>query len=91
MIRSFAVGALVGGLIVWRWRDEFREYVVNRTRRLRLRAADRLQSVEATATSAFDHAAQPLRRAEAALDHVKDHVRDALRTGQDAIRPEQRA
>lgn len=90
MIRSFVVGALLGGLAVWRWRDEFKEYVANRTRWIRAGAADGLQSVEATATSAFDHAAQPLRRAEAALDHVKGQVRDALRTGQGAIRPEPR-
>jgi len=88
MIRSFVVGALVGGLVVWRWREEIQRYMANRTRRIRLGVADRLQSVEETATSALDHAALPLRRVEAALDQAKAQVRDTLRTGQDAIRPD---
>jgi len=88
MIRSFAAGALVGGLVVWRWRMEIQEYVANRTRGIRLSAADRLQSVEETAASVLDHAALPLRRAEAALDQAKAQVRDTLSAGQDAIRPD---
>lgn len=88
MIGSFVVGAFVGGLVVWRWREEIRDYVAERTRSFRVGAADRLQSVEETAASALDHAARPLQRAEAALDQVKGQVRDVLRTGQDAIRPD---
>ena len=88
MIRSFLVGAMVGGLVVWRWREEIQDYLANRTRGIRSSAADRLQSVEEKATSALDHAAIPLRRAEAALGHAKTQVRDTLRAGQDAIRPD---
>jgi hypothetical protein len=87
MIRSFVAGALVGGLVVWRWREEISRYLDDRTRGMRHRAADQLQSVEETAERVFDRTAQPLRRAESALDQAKAQVRDTLRAGQDAIRP----
>jgi hypothetical protein len=88
MIRSFVVGALVGGFVVWRWQGEIRAWLADRTRGVRLTAADRLQSVEQTAESVLDHAARPLRRVEAAIDQAKAQVRDTLRAGQDAIRPD---
>jgi hypothetical protein len=87
MIRSFVTGALVGGLVVWRWREEIRRYLDDRTRGVRRRAADQLQAVEETAERVFDRTAEPLRRAESALDQAKSQVRDTLRAGQDAIRP----
>ena len=49
MIRSFLAGALVGGLIVWQWREEIQDYLSARTRGVRQSAADRLQTVEETA------------------------------------------
>jgi hypothetical protein len=87
MVQSFLAGALLGGLVVWRWRDEISRYLEDRTRGVRRRAADQLQAVEETAERVFDRTAQPLRRAESALDQAKAQVRDTLRTGQDAIRP----
>lgn len=88
MIRSFVAGALVGGFIVWRWQKEIQAYMAERTRGVRLSAADRLQSVEETAERVFDHTTRPLRRVEAALDEAKTHVRDTLRAGREAIRPD---
>lgn len=88
MMRSFVTGVLVGGLVVWRWRQQIEDYVAERTRGVRRSAADRLHSVEETAERVFDHTARPLRRAESALDHAKAQVRDTLRAGQEAIRPD---
>lgn len=88
MIRSFVVGALVGGLVVWRWRPQIEAYVAAQTRGVRRTAADRLQSVEETAERVLDHTARPLRRVESALDQAKTQIRDTLRAGQEAIRPD---
>lgn len=88
MIRSFVTGVLVGGFVVWRWRQQIEAYIAEQTRGVRQSAADRLQSVEETAERVLDHTARPLRRAESALDHARAHVRDTLRAGQEAIRPE---
>jgi hypothetical protein len=88
MIRSFLTGALVGGLVVWRWRQQIQAYAAERTRGVRRTAADQLQSVEETAERVFDRTARPLRRAESALDHAKTQVRDTLRAGREALRPD---
>ena len=88
MIRSFVAGVLVGGLVAWRWRQQIQAYLADRTRGVRRSAADRLQSVEETAERVFDHTARPLRRVESALDQAKAQVRDTLRAGQEAIRPD---
>lgn len=88
MIRSFVAGMVVGSLVVWRWRQQIQAYVAERTRGVRQSAADRLQSVEATAERVFDQTTRPLQRVESALDHAKTQVRDRLRAGQEAIRPD---
>jgi hypothetical protein len=88
MIRSFVTGALVGGFVVWRWRQQIEAYMAEQTRGVRQRAADRLQSVEETAERVLDQTGRPLRRVESVLDHAKAHVRDTLRAGQEAIRPD---
>lgn len=87
MMRSFILGAVVGGLVVWRWRSQIQDYLVDATRGVRRTAADRLQSVQATAERVIDRTARPLRLAESALDQAKTQVRDTLRAGEDAIRP----
>ena len=87
MIQSFVTGAVVGALIVWRWREDIRRFLDDRTQGVRRRAADQLHSVEETAGRVFDRTVEPLRRAESALDQAKTQVRDTLRAGQEAIRP----
>jgi hypothetical protein len=44
VIRSFLFGALIGGTAVWVYRDRLREYVDDKTKVARSRAADTLQS-----------------------------------------------
>jgi hypothetical protein len=69
----FILGAIVGGIVVWLWRDEMVEYVDQRTREVRSKAADRLRLVQEKAESAFDTA--------------KQRISSGLETGQEAIRP----
>ena len=88
MIGSFLAGVIIGGLVVWQWREEIHDYLSERTRGVRQSAADRLQSVEETAERVIDRTARPLRRVEHALDQAKAQVRDTLRASQEALRPD---
>ena len=72
-MRRFIMGAIVGGVAVWVWRDELRKFMEKRTRVVRVKAADQLQMVqEAT---------------ESVLDTAKEQISSRLKSGQDAIRP----
>ncbi|HTY77783.1 MAG TPA: hypothetical protein VMI34_08200 [Candidatus Bathyarchaeia archaeon] len=72
-MRGFMLGALAGAVVVWYWRDQVRNYLDSKTRGMRGRAVDTLQSVEHTA--------------EGVLDRAKEQVSTTLQAGQDAIRP----
>ena len=69
----FLLGALAGALAMWYWGDDIREYLESRTRDVRGRAVDTLQSVET--------------KAGEVLDRAKDQITSTLQAGQDAIRP----
>lgn len=88
MIRTFILGTITGGLAVWLWRDEIEDYLDQRTRSVRTRAADKLHAVEETAEGVLDRAATPLRRAEELLDHGKAQIGATLRAAEKTIRPE---
>jgi hypothetical protein len=68
-------GALLGGLAVWHWREEIREYAENRTVGVRRSAAKVIRSVG--------------KRAEDVLDRTKEQVNTAAQSGQEMIRPSQ--
>ena len=72
MIRLI-IGALAGGLAMWFWGEEIREYADSKTRDVRDKAAQKLQSVE-------DKAGE-------VLDMAKEQVTSTLHAGQNAIRP----
>ncbi len=72
MIR-FLMGALAGGLAVWFWAEDIREYADNKTRSVREKAVEKLQTVEEKATDV--------------LDRAKEQVSSTLQAGQDALRP----
>jgi len=69
----FVLGALAGAFVMWYWGDGVREYLDSKSRDVRGRAADTLQSVEETA--------------EGVLDRAKEQVSTTLQAGQAAIRP----
>lgn len=75
MIRSFIVGAIAGGVVVWLYRDEMTRFMEERTRDVRSKAADGLERVQRTA--------------EGVLDTAKEQISAPLRTGQEMIRPTQ--
>ena len=70
---KFLVGAAAGALAMWYWGDDIRDYVDSKTRGVRDRAVETLQTVE--------------ERAGDVLDRAKEQVSSTLQAGQDAIRP----
>jgi hypothetical protein len=84
---AFAVGAILGAAVVWLWGRELEAYVEERTRGVRTKAAEGVRAVEAKAEKALDRGGDVLRRVDEFLQDTREHVSEALRAGQDAIRP----
>jgi hypothetical protein len=72
-MRGFIAGAIAGGIAVWMWGDELRDYLAERARGVRTRTADQIQVVQ--------------QAAETALTTAKEQITSTLQSGQDAIRP----
>ena len=70
---QFLVGAVVGGLTAWQYRDDIRRYMDQKLPDVRAKAADRLESLEKSADSAIDRA--------------RTRLGENLRAGQRVIRP----
>jgi hypothetical protein len=70
---QFLIGAVVGGVAAWQYRDDIRRYMDQKLPDVRARAADRLQSFEKSADSA--------------LDKARTRLGENLRAGQRVIRP----
>jgi hypothetical protein len=84
---GFILGAITGAAIVWFWRREIEDYARDKTRGVRTRAAEGLRAVEEGTGKVLDRGGEALRRAEGILQDTKEHVSEALQSGQDAIRP----
>jgi hypothetical protein len=85
--QAFVLGAIMGAAVVWRWGREMEEYVAERTRGVRTKAAERVRAVEETAGKVLDRGGDGLRRAEEFLQDTKQNVSVALQAGEEAIRP----
>ena len=84
---AFALGAITGAAVVWLWGRQVEAYVEEKTRRVRTKAAEGVRAVEETAGLVLDRGTDALRRADDFLQDTKEHVSEALRAGQEAIRP----
>jgi hypothetical protein len=63
----------MGAAVVWLWGREIGEYLGEKTRGVRTKAADGVRAVE--------------EKAGKVLDRTREDVSEALRAGQEAIRP----
>jgi hypothetical protein len=70
---GFMLGAVGGGIAVYYWRNNIREYMASRVPELRERAADRLGALGG--------------RADRALDQARSRIDTVVRTGQARLRP----
>lgn len=85
--KAFVLGAIMGAAVVWLWGREMEEYVAERTRGVRTKAADGVRAVGEKAGKVLDSGGAALRRVEEVLQDTTGDVRKALRAGEDAIRP----
>jgi hypothetical protein len=83
----FILGTIVGAVGVWLWGREAEHYLGEKTRNVRAQAAAGMQAVDEKTGRVLDRGGKSLRRAEDFLQDTKEHVSDALRAGQHAIRP----
>jgi hypothetical protein len=70
---QFLIGAVVGGVAAWQYRDDIRRYMDQKLPDVRAKAADRLESLEKSADSA--------------LARARTRLGENLRAGQRVIRP----
>ena len=84
---AFVLGAIVGAAVVWLWGREMEEYVEERTRGVRTKAAGGVEAVEEGAGKVLDRGGEALRRVDEFLQDTKEHVSETLRAAQEAIRP----
>ena len=84
---AFVLGAIMGAAVVWLWGGQLEEYVQEKTRGVRTKAAEGIRAVEETASQVLDRGGQALRRADDFVQDTKEHVSEALRARQEAIRP----
>ena len=84
---AFVLGAIMGAAVVWLWGRQMEEYVQEKTRGVRTKAAEGVRAVEEATGKALDRGGEALRRADEFLQDTKGQVSEALRAGQEAIRP----
>ena len=84
---SFLLGAIMGAAAVWLWGREMEEYVEEKTRGVRTKAADGVRMVEEKAGKVLDRGGEAARRVDEFLQDTREEVSEALRAGEDAIRP----
>jgi hypothetical protein len=84
---AFILGTVMGAAVIWLWGREIQGSVREKTRDARTKAAEGIRAVETQTGRVLDRGASSLRRAEEFLHDTKEHVSDALRAGEAAIRP----
>lgn len=71
---GFIAGAIAGGLAIWFWGDELRQFRNSTVARdVRAKAADALRATDSKAGEVFDTA--------------RERVRSTLQAGEEAVRP----
>ena len=85
---AFLLGALMGAAVVWLWGREMEEYVEEKTRWARTKAAEGVRGGEDKAGKLLGRGGEALRRADEFLQNRKEGVSEALRAGQETIRPQ---
>jgi gas vesicle protein len=81
------LGAIMGAAVVWLWGREMEEFVEDRTRGVRTKAAEAVRAVEEKAGKVLDRGGEVLHRADEFLEDTKEQVGEVLRAGEEAIRP----
>ena len=84
---TFVLGAITGALVVRLWGRDIEDYVGERTRGMRTKAAEGIRAVEEKTGRVLDQGGNALRRADEFLQDTKQHVSEALQAGQETVSP----
>jgi hypothetical protein len=85
---AFVLGMTTGAVVTWLWGKEVADNVGDQTRGVRAGAAEGLRAaVDEKAGQLLDRSGHSLRRAEGVLQDTREHISEAFRAGQEAIRP----
>ena len=84
---AFILGTITGAVVIVLWGREIQGFARGKTREMRAKAAEGVRAVETQTGKVLDRGGNSLRRAEEFLQDTKEHVSDALRAGEAAIRP----
>jgi len=84
---AFVLGTITGAVVVGLWGRTIEDYLGEKTRGVRTKAAEGIRAVEERTGKVLDRGGDALRRADEFLQDTKEHVGEALRAGQDTIRP----
>ena len=84
---TFVLGAITGALVVWLWGRDIENYVGEKTRGVRTKAAEGIRAVEEKTGRVLDQGGNALRRADEFLQDTKQHVSEALQAGQETVSP----
>ena len=84
---AFVLGAIGGAVVAWFWGRELGDYVGERTRGVRSKAADGVRVVEEKTEQVLNRGGDALRHADELLRGAKEQVTGALRTAGETIRP----
>ena len=85
--QTFVLGAITGALVVWLWGRDIDDYVGEKTRGMRTKAAEGIRAVEEKTGRVLDQGGNALRRADEFLQDTKQHVSEALQAGQETVSP----
>ena len=83
----FILGMITGAIGILLWGRQIQSSVRGKTSAVRSKAAEGIRAVEAQTGKVLDRGGSSLRRAEEFLHDTKEHVSDALRAAEAAIRP----
>jgi hypothetical protein len=83
----FTLGMITGAVGILLWGRQIQSCVQGRTHAVRAKAAESIRAVETQTGNVLDRGGSSLRRAEEFLQDTKEHVSDALRAAEVAIRP----
>ena len=83
----FILGTITGAIGILLWGRQIQSSVRGKTSAVRTKAAEGIRAVETQTGKVLDRGGSSLRRAEEFLQDTKEHVSDALRAAEVAIRP----
>ena len=85
--KAFIMGTIASAVVLWFWGKQIVDYFGVKTDGVRATAAAGMRAVDETAGQVLDQGGASLRRAEQFLQDTKEHVSDALRSGQKVVDP----